>query len=161
MTELTIQTNAGRVCVRRGAAGDVLDLRHRILRAGLPRDSAVFAGDDHPDAYHAVATLPDGRVVGCATVHPSTWDGAPAWQLRGMATDPVLQRAGVGRVMLQFLERLLLDRPAPVRQMWCNARVPAVGFYERLGWRVVSDRFDIPGAGPHVRMTKLLGEQRD
>jgi GNAT superfamily N-acetyltransferase len=155
MRELTIQTKAGPVRVRRAAAGEVIDLRHRILRDGLPRDSAVFPGDDHPDAHHVVAIL-DGRVVGCVTIHPSTWDGAPAWQLRGMATDRALQGTGVGRVMLQLLDQLLLDRPDPVRQLWCNARVPAAGFYERLGWRVVSDPFDIPSAGPHVRMTKSL-----
>ena len=88
-------------------------------------------------------------------MHPSTWDGAPAWQLRGMATDPAFRATGVGRAMLLYLERLLAAE-SDVRQLWCNARTPARGFYERLGWRVVSDVFEIPTAGPHVRMTKRL-----
>lgn len=140
--------------VRRATPGEVIDLRHRVLRAGLPRASAVFDGDERPDAHHVVAEL-EGRAVGCATVHASTWDGAPAWQLRGMATDPGLRGTGVGRAMLGFLEQLLRQETA-VRQLWCNARLPAAGFYERLGWRIVSDVFEIPTAGPHVRMTRLL-----
>ena len=50
---------------------------------------------------------------------------------------------------------LRADRSSPP-QLWCNARTPAVGFYQRMGWAVVSDVFEIPTAGPHVRMTKRL-----
>ena len=145
---------AGAVVVRRAAAGEVIDLRHRVLRAGLPRESAAFDGDERSDARHVVAEAA-GRIVGCATVHASTWEGEPAWQLRGMATDPAVRAAGVGRAMLLYLERLLASE-SPVRQLWCNARTPARGFYERLGWRVVSDVFEIPTAGPHVRMLRAL-----
>ena len=35
-------------------------------------------------------------------------------------------------------------------------RAPAVPFYQRAGWTVVSDVFDIPTAGPHHRMTRDL-----
>jgi len=56
------------------------------------------------------------------------------------------------------LEFGILDAlpPAAPRLLWCNARVPAVGFYESLGWRVVSERFEIPTAGPHVKMVRRL-----
>ena len=36
--------------------------------------------------------------------------------------------------------------------MWCDARVAAAGFYERMGFTVVTDEFDKPGIGPHVGM---------
>jgi predicted GNAT family N-acyltransferase len=157
MDEELIDTHAGVVRVRRGAAGEVIDLRHRILRAGLPRETAMFDGDDHPDARHVVAAAPDGTIVGCATLHASVWRGEPAFQLRGMATEPAFQGAGVGGAMLAQAERLVFAETA-VRRMWCNARLPAVGFYERLGWRVVSEVFEIPTAGPHVKMTKSLSD---
>ena len=143
------------VTVRLATADEVIDLRHAVLRAGLPRETAVFPGDDHPDARHVVAVAPDGRVVGCVTVHPGNWDGRPAWQLRGMATDPAYRGRGVGAAMLDVLEAVLLAE-FDVRQLWCNARVPAAGFYQHFGWAIVSGRFDIPTAGPHVRMTKTL-----
>ena len=34
-------------------------------------------------------------------------------------------------------------------------RVPAERFYHRLGWKTVSEVFEIPTAGPHVRMTRV------
>jgi GNAT superfamily N-acetyltransferase len=161
MDEQTIDTTSGPITIRRGSVEDVVELRHAVLRAGLPRETAVFEGDAAPGARHVVAVsaaAADGRVVGCATVHPSTWDDSPAWQLRGMATDPTVRSTGIGRAMLLYLERLLMTE-SDVRQLWCNARTPARGFYERLGWHVVSDVFEIPTAGPHVRMTKRLERQ--
>jgi GNAT superfamily N-acetyltransferase len=155
MDERVIHSDAGSVRVRAGTVAEVIDLRHRILRAGLPRETALFDGDDHADARHVVALSSAGQVIGCATFHPSTCDGVPAFQLRGMATEPACQRAGIGRAMLEYAERMLRAETA-VRQLWCNARVPAAGFYQRLGWRVVSEPFEIPTAGPHVRMTKTL-----
>jgi hypothetical protein len=42
--------------------------------------------------------------------------------------------------------------------LWCNARrtIPAAGFYQKQGWTIVSDIFEIPTAGPHVKMSKRL-----
>ena len=36
--------------------------------------------------------------------------------------------------------------------LWCNARLHAVGFYERQGWKVEGDEFDVPDIGPHFVM---------
>jgi GNAT superfamily N-acetyltransferase len=145
------------ILIRRASLDEIVDLRHVILRAGLPRDEAVFDGDADPASRHyAGVDTAAGTVVGCATVHLNAWQGEPAWQLRGMATDPAVRRTGIGRGLLEFLEQdLRADRTAPP-QLWCNARTPAIGFYQRMGWTVVSDIFDIPTAGPHVRMTKRL-----
>jgi predicted GNAT family N-acyltransferase len=143
------------VRVRRATAAEIIDLRHAILRAGLPRDTAIFPGDEKPEAIHVVAETSDGRIVGCVTLHPSTWKGEPAWQLRGMATHAVVRGAGVGRAMLSYVDQQVRSG-SDVRQMWCNARVPAAGFYERAGWMVKSEPFEIPTAGPHVRMSKHL-----
>jgi len=141
--------------IRRASAGEIIDLRHVILRNGLPRATAIFAGDESPTARHYAADM-EGRIVGCATLHLNQYEGRPAWQLRGMATSAEARGQGVGRALLAFLEsELLADAQAP-RQLWCNARVPAAGFYQKLGWTIVSEEFDIPTAGPHYRMAKLL-----
>jgi GNAT superfamily N-acetyltransferase len=137
--------------VRRGNPGEVIDLRHRVLRAGLPRETAIFSGDDAPETIHVVAVDND-EIIGCATLVASVWEGQRAWQLRGMAVAPPLQRSGVGGLMLKQLQRFARDGTADVRMMWCNARSPAVGFYERHGWRVASDEFVIEMAGPHFKM---------
>src|SRR4051812_40035800 len=87
----------------------LIDLRHRILRAGLPREEAIFAGDEAPTSLH-VAALNGDDVVGCATFHFNQWEGEPAYQLRGMATCDSVRRQGVGRAMLQFAEQAIIGR---------------------------------------------------
>ncbi len=141
--------------VRRAASEEVIDLRHEVLRSGLPRKTAIFPGDDAPGTAHVVAVDGDD-IVGCATIVASAWEGKPAWQLRGMAVRPGCQRAGVGGMMLQQLHRLAQDAPEGAQALWCNARSPAVGFYERHGWTIASDEFVIETAGPHYKMTFKL-----
>ena len=139
--------------IRRISGPEVIDLRHTVLREGLPRETAIFPGDDDPNARHYGA-FENGRLLGCVTLHPSKWEDSPAFQLRGMAVVPDLQSRGIGKSLIDFLEQDLSANP--IRQLWCNARVPAADFYSKLGWRIVSDVFEIPTAGPHVRMTKCL-----
>jgi GNAT superfamily N-acetyltransferase len=143
--------------VRPAAVDELVDLRHRVLRAGLPRDAAVFPGDELPTSLHFGAFDAANNAVGCGTFHRSQWENAPAWQLRGMATDDRFRGRGVGAVVLQLGEEMARRDADSIRQLWCNARIAAVPFYRRAGWSVVSEAFEIPTAGVHFRMTKLPG----
>lgn len=142
------------VRVRRANADELVDLRWRILRAGLPRSEAIFAGDDLPTSLHALAEW-NGQVLCCATLHLNQWEQLPAYQLRGMATEDGYRKLGLGKRVLNKLEQAVLEQ-TEVRQLWCNARTPAMEFYKRQGWVVRSEVFEIPTAGPHVRMSKRL-----
>ena len=139
--------------VRRVPVETVIDLRHRVLRAGLPRQAAEFDGDHDPTSVHAAA-FDRGAVVGCATLHRIPFQSRPAYQLRGMAVDPAYQRQGVGRRMLAEMDRAVQE--AGVTLLWANCRKPAVPFYQRLGWDIVSEEFEIETAGPHYRMVKNM-----
>jgi GNAT superfamily N-acetyltransferase len=147
---------AMRVESRAANAREVVDLRHAVLRVGLARETAVFPGDDAPTAMHFVAEEA-GQIVGCVTLHLNSWHNEPAWQLRGMAVAPTHQSRGIGTGLLAAAEKAVVHAGANLpRLLWCNARVPASEFYRRHGWQVVSDTFDIPTAGPHVKMIKRL-----
>jgi ribosomal protein S18 acetylase RimI-like enzyme len=135
--------------IRRVAVELILPLRHAVLRAALPLATARFAGDSAGSTIH-LAALVGSEVVACATLMEVPLDQESAYQLRGMATHPAWQRRGLGRQLLDHAELLLRDDP--IRLRWCNARISAIGFYEAMGWTVVSDEFDIPTAGPHRRM---------
>jgi GNAT superfamily N-acetyltransferase len=126
-----------------------------VLRAGQPISAAQFAGDDAADTHHFGA-FGGGAVVGCLTFLLNSLDGEPAWQLRGMVTDPAFTGRGVGSQLLAFAEQALRSERPDIVLLWCNARVPAAGFYRRLGWRAVSDAFVIDPIGPHVKMVKSL-----
>lgn len=130
----------------------IIPLRHCMLRQGMPVASAHFPGDDEASTLHFAACAQDGAAVSCLTLMAAEWEGEPAWQLRGMATAAEAHGRGVGRLL--FLHALSEARQRnPAWPMWCNARTSAVGFYQRVGWEVVSDEFEIPSAGPHVKMT--------
>lgn len=143
---------ANQITVSRVLPHAVLDLRHRVLRQGMPAEAAVFEGDDEPTAIH-LGAFERGTIVGCVTLIQRDWKGEPAWQLRGMAVDELMRKAGVGATMLDEVDQLVAASEHS-HQLWCNARVIAKGFYERHGWKVESELFDIPTAGPHHVMSK-------
>jgi ribosomal protein S18 acetylase RimI-like enzyme len=71
-----------------------------------------------------------------------------------MAIIEELRGAGLGRAVLERCLDHARERGA--RVVWCNARTGAIGFYERLGFEVVSEVFDVPVIGPHVRMARRI-----
>src|SRR5207248_4148875 len=107
--------------ISRASADDVIPLRHAVLRAGLPRRTAVFPGDDAATTRHFIARGDDGAIVGVATLHLNLWEGEVAWQLRGMAVEPSEQRTGIGAGLLRVAEQSALDEDSPTRLLWCNA----------------------------------------
>jgi GNAT superfamily N-acetyltransferase len=156
-TMRTLRIGENEIVIRPGRWEEIIDLRHAVLRHGLPREEAIFPGDELPTSRHWVA-LADSVVVGCATLHANQWEGERAWQLRGMATLPEFRGKGLGRALLEGMEAEFdgYSGTGGGALLWCNARVPAVGFYRSMGWLVVSGQFEIPTAGPHVRMVKRL-----
>ncbi len=142
------------ITVRRARVSELIDLRHAVLRQGLPRSEALFPGDDEPASRH-YGGFRGAEALCCATLHLGEWAGEPAYQLRGMATAPEARRMGLGKRVMDLIERDLRDAGGTLL-LWCNARVPAVEFYRSMGWEVVSDPFEIPTAGAHVRMVKWL-----
>jgi GNAT superfamily N-acetyltransferase len=144
---------ANPIYIQRVHVERVIDLRHRVLRAGLPRDTAYFESDDAPRTIH-LAALDDQIVIGCATVLFNSWKNQPACQLRGMAVEPKYERGGVGRLLLEEVDRVAAE--AGVKILWANARTSAIGFYRKLGWKIESEEFDIPTAGPHFKISKVI-----
>ena len=142
-----------RVTVARTAVERIIELRRAELRPGRPVEAAAFEGDGDAASRHFGAFL-GPEVVGCVSLLPSIWRGEPAYRLRGMAVRADLARRGIGGMLLRFAERALSDELG-VERLWCNARLHAAPFYEKHGWVIASERFDIPGVGPHYRMCKM------
>ncbi len=97
----------------------IIDLRHAVLRIGLPRSEAYFPGDAEPTTLHLAAKT-QNRVIGCATILLNEWNGHPACQLRGMAVDPAHQRFGLGSKLLADVHQSPKKKPSP-----CSGPTPA------------------------------------
>ncbi|TFV83019.1 GNAT family N-acetyltransferase [Blastococcus sp. CT_GayMR16] len=133
-------------------------LRGAVLR---PNGGEItWAGDEDPATFHLAARTADGAVVGVVRFSPAPcpWRSAAApWQLRGMATDATVRGTGAGRALVVDGLARVADRGGDL--VWCDARVAAAGFYERMGFTVVTEEFDKPGIGPHVGMVTNLSGQ--
>ena len=142
------------VVARQATLEEIFRVRWDVLRPGRPREAACFPGDERPETIQ-VGAFADGRNVGCATAVQAPWQGESAWQLRGMGVTADYQKRGVGQLILAEVEELVREA-SDVRLIWCNAREEALGFYERQGWVIASERFHVEDVGPHFKMTKRL-----
>jgi ribosomal protein S18 acetylase RimI-like enzyme len=74
-------------------------------------------------------------------------------RLRQMAVLNNLQGKGIGRALMQFAENIARDRG--FHKITMHARKTAVGFYEKLGYRVCGQEFEEVTI-PHYVMEKPL-----
>ncbi|HEX4427725.1 MAG TPA: GNAT family N-acetyltransferase [Frankiaceae bacterium] len=125
-------------------------LRREVLRPGKSWDELALPGDREHSTGHFAAYL-EHEVVGVATVfeEPEA-DGPGVWRLRGMAVDPAVRGQGVGSAIVERVRDFVTRSGGGL--LWCNARVSAEGFYRSLGFVAVSEPWDDPEIGPHVRM---------
>jgi predicted GNAT family N-acyltransferase len=127
------------------------ELRGAVLR---PNGGEItWPGDEDESTFHLAARR-DGAVVGVVRFSPAPCPWRPLarapWQLRGMATDASVRGSGAGRALVVDGLARVADRGGDL--VWCDARVAAAGFYERMGFTVVTDEFEKPGIGPHLGM---------
>ncbi|MEO0324840.1 MAG: GNAT family N-acetyltransferase, partial [Myxococcota bacterium] len=134
---------------------DTHALRHRVLRPHQTLADCAYPGDAVPGAFHTGVRLGErGPLVAVGSISPERDASGRAefgdWRIRGMAVDPAHRGAGHGRRVLDAL--VAHARDAGGVAPWCNARERALSFYERAGFRVYGERFDVPGIGPHFVM---------
>lgn len=125
-------------------------LRQKILRPGMPVSACQYPADS--EAVH-FGVFEQGSLRSIVTAHPedsSLFPEKGQWRIRGMATDSIFQGQGLGGAGLDAL--LAWGKAKELPLFWCNAREGAIPFYQRHGFQVASDLFDIPGIGPHKVM---------
>lgn len=134
-------------------AKDTYFIRKRILRDNRSDLSVDFEGDDNEGTLH-FGFFEAKKLIGISSYMPASnpeFKGAQ-YQLRGMAFLEPYQGKGLGAKLLTFgIERL---QEMDIDICWCNARTPAVSFYERQGFQTFGNTFTIENAGPHIVMYK-------
>ena len=123
-----------------------------MLRPGGSEADTRWPGDDARDAGHLAIRSGDAVLAVASVIrepHPVD-PRAGDWRLRGMATDPAFRRRGYGGLLAQACVEHARQHGG--RRVWLHARPNAIVLYERAGFAVQSEEFDVPGLGPHVRM---------
>ena len=132
-------------------------VRLPVLRPGKPVESCIFDGDDLPATVH-LGIYDDGAVVGVISIFES---GSPLFgegrqfQLRGMAVLASHQKQGLGDKLMAAAEGYIRDNGGGL--IWFNAREIAVGFYKKMGYKIIGEPFTIGDIGTHYVMWKSLG----
>ena len=124
---------------------DTRPLRQQVLR---PHQAVEELAGHEPAGAVAFGAFQGSELVAVGLVGR---DGEPGdWRVRGMATAPRARGQGAGSAVLHALVQHAIAHGA--RRIWCNARTPALTLYQRAGFVVASDEFELPDIGPRYRM---------
>ena len=111
-----------------------------------------IAARERPENFY-VGVERDGVLVAVGWVRPE--GPGRSWRVGSMAIADSHRGQGLGRLVIAELVEHARNQAA--ERVWCNARLGAVGFYERQGWTVEStEPFAVIGAGEHHRMAIVL-----
>ncbi len=137
--------------VRRIELSQTLQIRRQVLWPDRSPSGIIYPEDSGADTFHLGAFDDSGELLGIATLYH---DVDATWRLRGMAVIPDNQGKGIGaRLVDASIDEL---RNLGATAVWCNARRAVTGFYQRLGWKIEGDEFEIPGVGGHFVMRYLI-----
>lgn len=127
----------------------MIKLRDIILRKPLGLSFTAEDLEKEKDNM-LIGAFEEDRMLGCCMLVEEQPDIV---RLRQMAVLNDLQGKGIGRALMNFAENLARDRGYKIIRM--HARNNAVGFYEKVGYKVKGDQF-IEITIPHYVMEKDL-----
>ena len=137
-------------------AKDTYSIRQKLLRPGLPIESCYFENDHEEMTIHLGAYIDDelASVASFFFQRNDKFEDEYQFQLRGMATLTEYQGQGLSSALLRAAFPLIEKNH--VKMLWCHARKTARGFYEKVGFNVIGDEFELDGIGTHFLMVKHL-----
>jgi len=127
----------------------MVKLRDDVLRKPLGLTFTKEELDAEKDNM-LIAAFEDDRILGCCMLLE---EQPGIIRLRQMAVLNDLQGKGIGRALMNFAENIARDRG--YRAIRMHARLNAVGFYEKVGYKIKGEQF-IEVTIPHYVMEKLL-----
>ncbi len=127
----------------------MVKLRDDILRKPLGLGFTLEELEKEKDNMF-IAAFEEEDILGCCMLVEKDADTV---KLRQMAVLNNLQGKGIGRALMGFAENLARDRGYKILSM--HARKNAIGFYEKMGYKVASDEF-VEVTLPHYVMEKQL-----
>ena len=127
----------------------MVKLRDEILRKPLGLGFSQAELDSEKENM-LIGAFEDEDMLGCCML---VEENPEIVRLRQMAVLNNLQGKGIGRALMNFAENIARDRGFKIISM--HARKNAVGFYEKMGYKVAGDEFTEITI-PHFVMEKQL-----
>jgi GNAT superfamily N-acetyltransferase len=111
-------------------------LRRDVLYPDEPLYQMEMEEDNH--GYHFGA-FADNQLVAVVSLFIKDQD----FQFRKFAVVPEAQGKGVGNTLLNHITDFAINEGG--KRLWCNARVSAIGFYARYGFKPTGVTFNRNG----------------
>lgn len=127
----------------------MVNLRMEILRKPLGLGFTKEELEQEKDDI-LIAAFEEDKMLACCIL---TKNDDKCVRLRQMAVQNNLQGKGIGASMMIFAETLARDKG--FKRLAMHARKTALGFYEKLGYKVTGDEFTEVTI-PHFVMEKQL-----
>jgi predicted GNAT family N-acyltransferase len=126
------------------------NLRWRILRApwGEPEGSEV---DEIEDQCFHIMVMDNQKTIAVGRLQYNSADEA---QIRYMAVEKEYEGNGIGGMIVNTLEQQAKNKN--INTVMLDAREPAVGFYQKLGYSVEEKSYVLFNEIQHFRMTKQI-----
>ena len=142
--------------IKKITAFESIIVRHPVLRPGRPIESCHFDGDDLLSTSHFGLFLENqlAGVISAFKAQNKLFSEENQYQIRGMAVLSEFQKKGFGEQLLQYCENEIRLKSGNL--IWFNARETALGFYEKSGYEILGDPFEIPDVGPHYILFKVI-----
>ncbi|HVE61599.1 MAG TPA: GNAT family N-acetyltransferase [Chitinophagaceae bacterium] len=128
---------------------DMIQLRDEILRKPL---GLTFSPEELEKEKEnlLIGAYEDDIMLGCCMLVEVAPDTV---RLRQMAVLNDLQGKGIGKALMNFAENLARDRG--YKKITMHARKNSVGFYEKMGYKLIGTEFEEITI-PHYVMEKKL-----
>ena len=131
-------------------AKETYAVRHTILRPNQTIAQCQYPGDLDDSTAHFGA-FQGLHLVGILSIYDANnnhFNDSHCWQLRAMATVESIRGQGCGLKLLRAAEEYTLKLGTGC--IWANARINAVGFYQKAGYVITGEEFNVPDIGPHL-----------
>ena len=111
-------------------AEKTFQIRHPILRKGLPLDSCKFENDDDENSIHLCA-IENNELIAVISALPNICPFFPekkAFQIRGLAVIEKFRRRGIASALIKETE-ITLRNKFSIELIWLNSRTIASKLY--------------------------------
>ena len=125
--------------------------RWQLLRAPWKQPPGSEIDELEDSCFHLMALSDKKDVIGVARLQLNSSEQA---QIRYMAVSRAYERQGIGRELITVMEKQA--RESGIDTIVLEAREAAVGFYKKLGYRVIEKSYRLFDEIQHFRMMKEL-----
>ena len=133
------------------------EIRHPILRKGLPIDSCKFENDNNPNSIH-LGAIENNKLIAVISALPNKCQFFPekkAYQIRGLGVLEKFRRKGIASVLIKETE-IVLKNEYLIDLIWLNSRIIASKLYLKNSYISYGEPIEIKISGTHQRFYKIL-----